>query len=75
MPSFCLHRSVILVLLVILSVAQSALDASDWPTFRGNNARTAATDESVLFRLNVAWKYESSALAGNGLDRRQGTSF
>jgi outer membrane protein assembly factor BamB len=54
--------SVIIVLLTLLPGTCGSLSAADWPTFRGNNERTASTDESVQFPLSAAWKYESSAL-------------
>jgi outer membrane protein assembly factor BamB len=33
--------------------------AADWPTHRGNHARTGATDECLRFPLAEAWRYEA----------------
>jgi len=62
MLTFRIARSVVLMLATLSPFSHRILSAADWPTFRGNNARTAAAGESVEFPLNVEWKYESSAL-------------
>ena len=62
MPSFTGLRSVIIVLFALNAVEHGLIRAADWPTFRGNNARTAATSEQISVPLNLAWKYESPAL-------------
>jgi outer membrane protein assembly factor BamB len=62
MPSFSEVCSAIIFLLALLPVTPRESQAADWPTFRGNMARTSATNEQIALPLNVAWKYESSAL-------------
>ena len=53
-------RKRLLVVLVFL-LNQSLANAADWPTFRGDNGRTASTSEVIQLPLNPAWKYDSPA--------------
>ncbi len=62
MPSLTGFRSALIVLIALLNIECELTRAADWPTFRGNNSRTAFSSEQVTFPLNVAWKYESPAL-------------
>ncbi len=41
-------------LLVLLGGLASA---ADWPTYRGNSARTAKTEEKLHYPLQPVWKY------------------
>ncbi|MCA9009177.1 MAG: PQQ-binding-like beta-propeller repeat protein [Planctomycetaceae bacterium] len=61
MPSFSVVCSSIVFLFALLPTFGES-QAADWPTFRGNTARTSATDEQISLPLNLAWKYESAAL-------------
>ncbi len=62
MPSFAGFHVVIIALFACIAFEYELLHAADWPTFRGNIARTASSSEQISVPLNVAWKYESPAL-------------
>ena len=61
MPSFLSLRLMSFAFITLLVVASDFLHAADWPTYRGNNGRTAASSEAVSVPLKAAWKYESPA--------------
>ena len=63
MPTSPILRTVLPAILVLLSICPPLpqLSAADWPTFRGNNARTAAGSEGVTLPLNPGWTYKSAA--------------
>jgi outer membrane protein assembly factor BamB len=45
------------VFLILFLMAPPAADAADWPTYRHDNQRTAATSESVIVPLVEHWVY------------------
>jgi outer membrane protein assembly factor BamB len=61
MPSLKVLRSIIIVLFALAVVQSQLATAADWPTFRGDNARTAASMEVISVPLKTAWIYESPA--------------
>lgn len=54
-------RFVTFLLLAILFAADSLTQAADWPTYRGDIARSGGTSEELKFPLNSGWKYASPA--------------
>ena len=44
-----------------LTLTPSLLHAGDWPTYRGDNSRTAASKESLQFPLATDWTYTPPA--------------
>ena len=62
MLSISRFHSIIMVLIAWIAFEPRMIHAADWPTFRGNNARTAASSEQISVPLNLSWKYESTAL-------------
>ncbi len=61
MPSFPSLRLMSTVLISLFAVGHEFAQAADWPTYRGNNGRTAASSEDIGVPLRAAWKYESPA--------------
>jgi outer membrane protein assembly factor BamB len=59
MFSVRISRRFAFVLSLVLMPA--TLSASDWPTYRGNNSRTGATEESISSSLHLQWQYDSPA--------------
>ena len=47
------------VLSLSLMVVTSVCPAADWPTYLGNNERTATTDELLKLPLKLSWKFAS----------------
>ena len=46
---------------ILAAVGFSALSAGDWPTYQQNNARVAASDETLGTPLALRWTYTSPA--------------
>lgn len=44
-----------------LTILPTLLLAADWPTYRGDNARSGSTTEAVEMPLGLRWVYESPA--------------
>lgn len=52
---------IVVVIVASLSCFSPSGLAADWPTFRGNNARTGAIDEALTMPLHLQWTYASPA--------------
>ncbi|MEO1982299.1 MAG: PQQ-binding-like beta-propeller repeat protein, partial [Fuerstiella sp.] len=61
MLSFPSRRLVTIVFIALSAVGHEFSHAADWPTYRGNNGRTAASGDEIAVPLQAAWKYESPA--------------
>ncbi len=55
-------NSASLALVFVLSLTSAALMASDWPTYRGDKARTGSTSESLSLPLRLRWVYVPNGL-------------
>src|SRR3989339_958852 len=60
--------------LLVLILAVSALNAADWPQFRGNNALTGISTDSLPEKPSLLWTYETkdnvqsqAVIAGNSV--------
>ncbi|MEQ9408276.1 MAG: PQQ-binding-like beta-propeller repeat protein [Fuerstiella sp.] len=53
-------RCVSVSVLTVLSLSLPGT-AADWPTYRGDNARTAASGEVITLPLNLTWEYQAPA--------------
>ncbi|MDC0273859.1 MAG: PQQ-binding-like beta-propeller repeat protein [Planctomycetaceae bacterium] len=54
-------RPTLFVLLALLLTPYSFTRAADWPTYRGDIARSGGSSEVLSLPLNLTWKYESPA--------------
>jgi outer membrane protein assembly factor BamB len=61
MRSFPLLCPMSTVFIALLPVGYEFTEAADWPTYRGDNGRTASSSEQIAVPLKAAWKYESPA--------------
>ena len=59
-----MSRQICLTLCILLTLVVQVPDvstAADWPTYRGNNARTGSTAEKIDVPLNQSWRHSSFA--------------
>ena len=61
MPSFPGLPHVVVMLLALFVADHGLTQAADWPTYRGDNARTAGSHDQITLPLTAAWKYASPA--------------
>ncbi len=61
MLSFPSLRLMSTMLIALFAVGHAFTEAADWPTYRGDNGRTASSSEEIGVPLKAAWKYESPA--------------
>lgn len=54
-------RSLWMLLCAALCLIGTELNAADWPTYRGDSARTGGTSESIALPLNLSWSFASPA--------------
>ncbi|MEO2016702.1 MAG: PQQ-binding-like beta-propeller repeat protein [Fuerstiella sp.] len=61
MLSFPSRRLVTIVFVALFAVGHEFVHAADWPTYRGDNGRTASSSDEIVMPLQAAWTYESPA--------------
>ena len=59
------------VLLAAVSVCPGLVSGKDWPTYRGDAARSGYTDEALPGKLTLRWSYHPRHAAGAGLAARR----
>ena len=55
---FAMNRSLVATFMVLLCLSATGLPAADWPQFRHDNARSAASAEQLADELHLAWRRE-----------------